>query len=123
MKLFKQIDLGLQLLVVLVCAIRLFCYKEFLFQAFFIVLGYQSLSVISHIFLRRHYQQLKARQSYNIVLLVTALLSPSFFINDYTAGYIGVILLLSSPFLVIWYLYICYEEKKRLDYKEFVHLK
>lgn len=123
MKLLKQIDLGVQLIVVLVCVTLLFCYKEFLFQAFFIVAGYQSLSAVSHIFLRRHYQQLKARQSYNIVLLVTALLSPSFFINGYTAGYIAVILLLSSPFLVVWYLYICYEEKKRLEYKEFVHLK
>lgn len=123
MKLLKQIDLGLQLIVVLVCAILLFCYKEFLFQAYLIVVGYQSLSAIFHIFLRRHYQQLKARQSYNLVLLFTILLTPSFFINSYTAGYLAVALLLASPFLVIWYLYICNEEKKRLEYKELVHLK
>ncbi len=123
MKLFKQIDLGLQLAVILICGILILFYKDFLFISYFVILGYQALSTLSHAFLYRYYQQLRARRLYNIMLLATIILSSSFFIYTTAAIYITVSLLLSSPFLIIWYLYICYEEKKRLEYKEFVHLK
>lgn len=121
MKLFKQIDLGLQLLIILACGVSTLLYKDFLLTACFIIIGYQSLSAISHVFLQRHYQQLKARSTYNILLVVSVLFSPCFLI--FLPALIYIVFLIASPFLILWYVYICYEEKKRLEYKEFVHLK
>lgn len=124
MKQFKTIDLWGQIILIPLCTVIAIVDVGYVFYSYIIVGSWQILSMLIHLMLQPHYIALKARRYYSITAVGLLLLMMLFFPTGQTGFiYYGIFMLLVSPFVAIWYLYICYEEKKRLEHKEFVHLK
>ena len=123
MKNFKSIDFWLQLALIPACILLAIAGKQ-VFTAYFIVGGWQLMSAVIHLVFRRNYLQAKARGYYTIIAVSLVLLGllqlafPGSLIIIY-----GYFMLLCSPFLALWYICICYEEKRWLEHRAFVHLK
>jgi hypothetical protein len=124
MKRFKTLDLGIQILLIPLFTIIAIADAAYLFIAYIVVGSWQTLSTLLHLWFDQHYIALKARRYYTITALSSLFLMLLFFMAGRTPFiYYGLFMLIASPVLAIWYVYICYEEKKRLEHKELVHLK
>lgn len=129
MKIFKSLDLGLQLILfitgVLFCVLtpRNFTY------AYCIVGSWQMLSCIVHGFIPTYYPY-SGRKIYLWALLVLISLGFVIFsIDSFQSFSTGAIiyflfgLLIVSPMMAIWYTYICYKEVKLFQQKEWIQLR
>lgn len=124
MKFFKAIDLGLQIFLIPLSTIIAIADTNYLFIAYIVVGSWQILSALIHLLLNQHYIALKARRYYTITAFSSLLLMLVFFTSGTTTFiYYGFFMLIVSPILAIWYVYICLEEKKRLEHKALIHLK
>lgn len=124
MKHFKAIDLALQIFLILLFTIVAIADTGYLFTAYIVVGSWQILSALIHLLFNQHYIALKARRYYTIAAFSSLLLMLVFFTAGKTTFiYYGFFMLIFSPVLAIWYVYICHEEKKRLEYKALIHLK
>ncbi|PZR26021.1 MAG: hypothetical protein DI535_15825 [Citrobacter freundii] len=124
MKRFKAIDLRIQIFLVPLFTIIAIIDQGYFFTAYIVVGSWQMLSALLHLWLGQHNIALKARRSYTIAAFSSLILMLLFFtLGTTTFIYYGAFMLIVSPMLAIWYIYICYEENKRLEHKKLIHLK
>jgi len=123
MKLYKELDFWIQIVLILSCILYpLLIDSYFLPYSYFIVGGWQLLSVGVHWVLPKLYFPAPGRRHYwqsLLVLLVAGVLS---LLTKLILIY-AMLLLIISPLLALWYLYICYVENKVMEHKSFTHLK
>ncbi len=115
MKQFKAIDLVLQILLISICTIGALINPDSLFVAYAIVGSWQIISAITHLIFYQRYTAIKARKYYGLIVILL-ILGVMLFINSRDGSiYYGLMLLIISPFLAIWYAWICYTENKKLQ--------
>jgi hypothetical protein len=123
MELFKKIDLGIQLILIIVLTPLALSGVIFFTYAYFIVGGWQVFSVLIHLLQRQFFFPAKGRRYYCRTLIgvaatgLAALLS-----NDLGVFYLFALLFV-SPAFAIWYVCICHIENKTLEHKAYAHLK
>lgn len=115
MKQFKATDLVLQILLISICTIGALVNPDSLFMAYTIVGAWQVISAITHLIFYQRYTALKARKYYGLIVILL-ILGAMLFINSRDGSiYYGLMMLIVSPFLAIWYTWICYTENKKLQ--------
>lgn len=115
MKQFKAIDLVLQLILISICTIGSLINPDSLFMAYAIVGSWQVISAVTHLIFYQRYTALRARKYYGFIVILL-FIGAALFINSRDGSiYYGVMMLIVSPFLAIWYAWICYIENKRLQ--------
>jgi hypothetical protein len=122
MKLFKSLDVGVQLLI-MVAAIPfcIFASGDTFIYPYFILGGWQLLSCFIHMVLPGYYYPVKARNYYLITLFVVfvlGLLSVAGFLLPFLY-----LLLFVSPLMGLWYCYLCYKEVKVYQQKAWIQLR
>lgn len=131
MKIFKSIDLIVQLFTIVLGVVFGLIHMEYGFYFYFIVGGWQVLSCLIHAVFPQYYNKVKDRRRYLITLLVLVISSFLLFLGFYFEFEpllaliipFGFILLLISPIMAIWYCYICYRELKLYQQKEWIQLR
>jgi hypothetical protein len=117
MKLFKQIEIALNISVILSCLV--FCYLTQSFETLitcYIIVGFvQLLGMLVHAFNGWFVTNRGTRWIYHWATGLLLALIPT--------GISLYILVIASPFLALFYLYICHKEYQLLKHREFVHLK
>ncbi|MET0463126.1 MAG: hypothetical protein ABW007_08225 [Chitinophagaceae bacterium] len=115
MKTFKPIDFWTQAILILLSTMWALTVGDFRFIWSYILVGsIQVISALIHLFCSGKYIPLKGRKFYGVIVLILALLS-TFLFNSRNGIEFGMVMLVISPFLAIWYAWICYEEIKRLE--------
>ena len=102
MKKFKTTDLMINVVLIIGCIIyTLIKFGDSLFISYFIVGGWQVISMIVHIVKKWFTDKGGARYVYNWITLVSLITFPigSFWI-----------LLFTAPFMAVYYTYQCYDE-------------
>ncbi len=122
MKLYKELDLWIQVVLILVCTIYPLIDRSFLFSSYFIVGGWQLISSLVHEFLRKLYFPAHNRRYYYRTLFWLLVAGILCWLTPLILLY-GMLLLIISPLLAIWYLHICYTETRVLKHKSLTHLK
>ncbi len=117
MKTFKLIEFYVNVLLIAAFTISYFIRREgsMLFIGYFTVGSVQLFSMILHA-VKRWFTGTKSFRLYYHWLVALLLALTPFGIGLY-------ILLYASPFLAIFYTYICWRELQYIKLKEFVHLK
>lgn len=117
MKTFKLIEFYVNVLLIAAFAISYFISREggMLFIAYYTVGAVQLFSMILHAVKRWYTGKKSFRLYYHWLVFLLLLLIPT--------GIGLYILLYTSPFLAIFYTYICWRELQYVKLKEFVHLK
>lgn len=130
MKLFKKIDLGIQLVLIAAfvawSVYRSFTYGdqgEVFIYGCFTVGTWQLLSLLLHAFLDRHYYPVIGRKNYAYLTLLTGLLAVSASLGRSLLFFYLMALCVIGPLLAVWYLFICYREIVLLEKKSLIHLK
>jgi hypothetical protein len=122
MKLFKSVDVLVQLLVILSgVPFCLLASGERFFYPYFILGGCQLLSCFVHWIFSEDYYPVRARNYYLVTLFGVFVLGLGSLI-----GFLLVflyLLLFFSPLLGVWYCYICYKEVKLFQQKEWIQLR
>ena len=122
MKLYKSLDVAVQLLIILGgITFCFFATGETFFYPYFILGGWQLLSCFIHMVLPEYYYPVKARNYYLITLFVLfalGLLSVAGFLLPYLY-----FLLFVSPFMGLWYCHLCYKEVKLYQQRAWIQLK
>jgi hypothetical protein len=122
MKLYKTLDVGIQLLIIVAgIPFCLLAEGESFFYPYFILGGWQVLSCFIHWFLVEYYYPVKARRYYVITLFVVFALG-MLSIAGFLLSFLYLLLFL-SPFMGLWYCYICYKEVTLYHRKEWVQLR
>ncbi|MGN6291714.1 MAG: hypothetical protein ACTHMV_03140 [Chitinophagaceae bacterium] len=123
MKLYKELDFWIQVVLILNCTLYpLLIDSYFLLYSYLIVGSWQLLSAGIHWVLPKSYFPVPGRLYYLRTLLglliagILSLFTKLIFIY-------GVLLLIVSPMLAIWYAYICYAENRVIEHKSLIHLK
>lgn len=123
MKTFKQIDVWIQMLMILVFTILSLIRQDATFIiGYFTVGGWQVISMVAHEVGGSFTNAGSRRYYYHRLTLFTVLfmllsmwLTPLLLIFG--------ILLFAAPVLALYYLYICYKEWQVLAAQELIHLK
>jgi len=123
MKIFKSVDLVIQLLTIVAGIVYcLFTSGENFFYPYFFVGGWQLLSCLTHGIFPDFYPH-SGRRSYLWTLLFVVLLGLiSLLIPGSILSYL-LILLIISPIMAVRYCYICFKEVKLYQQKEWVQLR
>lgn len=118
MKLFKEIELFVNLLLIGAFTISIVVTKKMdvLFLAYFTIGAVQVFGVLIHLLNKWFTNQNSKRRVYNWIVLLLLILLP-------TGLPALAILLYTAPILALYYTYICWRELRALQLKEFVHLK
>ncbi|RYY60905.1 MAG: hypothetical protein EOO05_08310 [Chitinophagaceae bacterium] len=121
MKLFKQIDVLIQvvLLILLGCSVSAI-HEADLVPFYFILGAWQVTSLLIHAGLGRYFYTAKGRNAYAKTVLgigLAGIVSIPFFL-----AYLFTMLVL-GPVLACWYISICWKEIVLLQKKAFIHLK
>jgi hypothetical protein len=129
MKLYKQIDFIIQILL-FVCGVIISFDPRWLFiYSYFIVGGWQLLSVIVHLILNEKFYPASGRRNYYFSLLIIFSLGIIFFAAVQLNFHNGILIIIPflalfvTPLMGFWYINICHTEIKTLEYKSLVHLK
>jgi hypothetical protein len=126
MKIFKQTDLAIQLILLVLSIIYWLASGDFIHAGTSFLFGWQIISCLLHILLKHKYYSLPERINYNRTLLFLFILGLSTF--PFWEYYLFILIvtyayLLIFLFLTIWYMVICHAEYRLLKHKEFIHLK
>ncbi len=119
----KKLDFWGQITVtitIIICAI--FLKGNTLFAFYFIVGGWQLISVLIHVFAKKMLKA-ESRQVYHVVLLLVLLF---LIIGLFVTSIMWLLLyglLFLSPLLAIWYLIICYTEIKVNQSRDLIHFR
>ena len=121
MKLFKQIDIILQSVLIAGSIIyALAAGDERFIYPYFVVGGWQVTSFLLHAAFSRDYYPLKSRKWYGWCLVIVI---GSGLVLFYVLVFYLMALLFVAPVMAIWYLVICFMEVNLLHKKAFIHLK
>ncbi|MBI1342325.1 MAG: hypothetical protein GC171_05235 [Terrimonas sp.] len=129
MKKLKLADMLIGTLLILICTIMGLVKRngQYIFTAYFIVGGWQLISMIAHLFLKKKYIRIPSRKTYEVILLIllaTGLLCFGLAYLDIPIfWYYLYLMLFLPPLLAIFYHFICYKEYQLLAKKELIHLK
>jgi hypothetical protein len=115
MKTYKKIDLWIQIALMALGILWGLIIAEFRLVFSYIAVGsVQVISAIVHLFLSDNYTPHRARKFYGIIVFILVFLLTFMFNTDYGIGF-GFVMLIISPILAIWYIWICSKEKKLLE--------
>jgi len=128
MKPYKLIDFIIGILLIIICTFSAFVLKEaYFFYGYFVVGGWQLLSMLIHMANNDKYIRSSNRKIYEkmilwiliigvLSLLLTLLEMPILIFYLYA-------MLIFSPVLAIYYQVVCYIEYRLLIKRAFIHLK
>ena len=117
MRTFKLIDFYTQIGLMIGSLVILAIDSSSHWYFYFIVGGFQLISVAVHLLRRHSFYAAPGRKYYHWALLaVTAGVFSTHFL--YFA-----MLLFITPVMALWYLFICGSENEKLAYKKLIHLK
>lgn len=124
MKLFKQIDLFISISLIIVFTILVLQTEHFglvynnfnlLITGYFVVGGWQVISMLVHVFARKFVQKSKIRVIYHGIVLIVITLGLSIFIIPEFGLLILFLLLYTAPFMAVFYTFICYYELRNIN--------
>ncbi len=122
MKIFKQVDLYINISLIAGFTIATLINTEILFKAYFIIGGWQLLSMITHAFSSWFMKKGGARSSYHwLVIVILSVVLLGQIITPLLI--IFFLLLFGSPVLAIIYTKICCDELKELKSRRSLSLK
>jgi hypothetical protein len=122
MKTFKLIDVWISIILISCFAIVCISNSEFLFYAYFIIGGWQIISMVIHAFTGWFMKKGGARQLYiYTVAIILSLVLLGLFCEPFLI--IFFFLLVGSPILALVYTHICYTELNELKQRELLSLK
>lgn len=111
MKKFKQIDIIISALLILASLIYgLVEHNDTALIGYFVVGGWQVISMVVHTINRWYTQLGSKRYYYHLTVLITGILASVGFIFYELLFVIMLILLFASPIMAVYYLRICYNE-------------
>ena len=117
MKQFKKTDLYISILLIIASIIYSLIVFNFDFiYTYFIVGGWQVISMVVHQVNKWHTEKGTKRFIYHRIVIVTGLVSLlSYFTRDFFI-YVLLFLLFASPLMAIYYTWICYREISLPEY-------
>ncbi len=115
MKKFKKIDVWISIILITGFAIATIINRDYTFLlGYFIVGGWQVISMLVHIYYRRTLELSKARSAYHWITLASLITIPvgSFWI-----------LLFTAPFMAVFYTCLCFDEVRKMNQRPLALLK
>jgi len=129
MKLLKQTDLVLQVLITLVCIILGIVKDDFqiILYLYFILGGWQIFSFVTHFLIDPGWANKGERGSYGMTILWIVIVGALCYLfllaeKPLLFFYLGAMLFV-SPVLACWYFIISIKEWRNLRHRELIHLK
>lgn len=111
MKQFKIFDFWVSVILIFVVTIvSIIKADDFIFTGFFIVGGWQILSMLIHYLKKWFCQKGTKRNNYHFTIFLFALYACFGFINKEALFPLFVILLFTAPFQAIFYCWLCWNE-------------
>ena len=120
MRLFKCIDLWMQVSLITACIITSLMEPAFFLFSYFIVGGWQIFSCIVHYFSSGRFIPVAQRRRY--IRLIGWLCIAGILLTPVILYFLFALLFI-SPFLAIVYVFICYQEMRLLNHRMLIHLK
>jgi hypothetical protein len=124
MLLAKRIDFyGQLILMVSFLLLTVLLSFDYVLGGYFIVGGWQFISVLIHYFGRNTLLRNHLRKTYEISLIVIIILGLLVTIVSYISVYYLLFLVWGTPLLAVWYGYITLAELKTWEARALIHLK
>lgn len=115
MKKFKKIDVWVSITLITGFAIATIINRDYTFLAgYFIVGGWQVLSMLVHIYYHSFTQKKGIRRIYHWLTLFSLVTMP---VGSY------LILLFAAPFMAVFYTGLCYDEVRKMNQRPLALLK
>ena len=120
MKKFKKVDVGIStVLIIFFLTVCISKYDEsgyfnVLLTGYFVVGGWQVISMLVHIFYRRSLTLSATRSVYHLITLISLATMPlgSFWI-----------LVVTAPFMAVFYAWLCFDEVRKMSQRPLAMLK
>jgi hypothetical protein len=112
---FKKMDAWTSVMLIMIFCLICLINQELttLFVAYFVVGGWQVISMLAHLFNRRYLETSTARSVYHGITLISVVTMPGSFY----------ILLFVAPFMAIFYTWLCFSEVKKMNQRPLDLLK
>ena len=109
MKTFKLIDFLLQVVIIIVCGTAIITNSMDFYYGYFIIGGWQFISMLAHEFAKGFIRKGSARRIYqNITYVIVGCMALTPFV--YVTGIVFVPMLFAAPFMAAYYARLCYQE-------------
>jgi hypothetical protein len=115
MKKFKTMDTWISIILITGFAIATIINRDYTFlSGYFVVGGWQVFSMIVHLFYRRSLEMSRIRSVYHFITFIAVATMPfgSFYI-----------LLLTAPFMAVFYTWLCFDEVRKMNQRPLAMLK
>jgi len=109
MKTFKIIDFWLQIILIMTCFLLIISGSLNLYYGYFIIGGFQLISMLIHEITKSFVPKGSARRVYQTIVYVIVsfmLLTP--LINAF--GFVFIPMAFAAPFMAVYYIRMCYKE-------------
>ena len=114
MKKFKEVDTWISIILIIAFSIATIINQDYtLFLGYFLVGGWQVISMIVHLFYRRSLPVSKLRSFYQFLSLIAIVTMPGSFY----------LLLYAAPFMAVFYTWLCYDEVRKMNQRPLALLK
>lgn len=123
MRKFKIIDLRIQLALIIISVPLILKTDDHLHLCYIAIGSWQLISLITHFIFSRHFLPSKERIYYCFILLIMLASTGLLFVEETGRSYLIFLFLVFIPAIMLWYVFICHQENKRLSHKDLVHLK
>jgi hypothetical protein len=126
MKEFKQIDWLISVLLIVIFLVMGFIHSIWFLYGYFIVGGWQVISMIVHELAGWFVIRGSLRRSYHVIVLVIMILGCSFIIYEplaFISYLLCFIMLFAAPVMALFYTSLCYNEWKSLSRRPLSVLK
>jgi hypothetical protein len=115
MKKFKKMDAWISFILITAFAIATLMYRDYtLLTGYFVVGGWQVISMLVHVFNSCFTNRKSVRYYYHWVTLISVITMP--------VGSIW-ILLFTAPFMAVFYTWLCFDEVKKMSRRPLALLK
>ena len=109
MKNFKIADFWLQMLIIALCTMLIITKTMDFYYSYFIIGGWQFISMLVHEFTERFIHKGSARRIYqNIIYIIVVCMALTPLV--YVTGIVFVPMLFAAPFMATYYARMCYRE-------------
>lgn len=110
MKQFKVFDVSLSILLIIICCIYALVNTKYLMVGYFVVGGWQLISMVIHAINKWFTKRSSARYVYQTVVLVIICLGFTGILVPQVLMAMLFLLVFVSPFMAIYYTWLCYHE-------------
>lgn len=115
MKKFKKIDTWISITLITAFAIASIINQDYTFIiGYFVVGGWQVISMLIHLFYRRSLEISRVRYVYQLITLIALATMP---VGSF------LILLFTAPFMAIFYTWLCFDEVRKMHQRPLALLK